>query len=755
MVDLIQHSEGLQRAFDRVSTRSYGNGDPRMEFVLKLSSDGYKVKGQIVLGRIVRIDDPEDKPNRLTGWYWYDEFEVNGNILGTGVYGTWRTDERNVWSSRSQTLMTEAESAQYRSRIEIAQFERDQEQRKIQSEKALEAQAQYAKMPQAEAHGYFSAKRINPVAGVHIEDRTLLIPIMNAEGEIISLQRIFWDETAKRFVKSNKKGGKMKGGYFRIAGENGRIAICEGMATGASINEATGATVYCAMSAANIYEIASHVKKTYPAADVVVCADDNSENTVNTGLEAAKKAGDVFGLRVVSPTTPKDFNDQATTQGLPSVAAIIFPENKKYENAPKKAFVNQPPEGFLLDVFNYYNATSGNVQHGFSVQTALAIASVITGRRFRTDEDNFTSLFFLNVGKSGTGKEHAKTVTMKVLQAAGISDLVGGSGYTSEGAVVSTCMMKPRHISICDEMGRNLAAAKMAGGDKNLHGANTKLMEAIGQCGTALSPRNYSTIGMKRDQADAIQKPIMNPAITILSMSTPITFYESIDYRAIMDGFIGRFIISVSDVERDIRRRTAKIDVPESIKNWIAAISARAKHKEVPELPNEQPPIVTLQITNDAFEKYNEAQKYFLDQSRSLEELKIADANNRAPEFVLRVALIVALARNPQAEFVEVADVQWSFDYLRSCVDRVVSDLKRTISGSDFEANKKDALSTLRKIAPSGMSLRDMNKKQPFAKWNAKQRKEILDALEESELVYKECTSTSGRTATIYFARGE
>jgi phage/plasmid primase-like uncharacterized protein len=755
MVSLIPYHEGLRVAFSRVENKSYST-DPRTDFAEKLVTDGFKIKGPIVLGKICRIDDPEDKPNRLTGWYWYDEFEVNGNVLGVGVYGTWRQEGRSVWSSRSQNLMSEAEAAQYRARVEYAQEARDSEQRAIHVEKAIEAANQYNQTKQAERHGYFDLKKIKPVNGVRIYGESLLIPILNEDGNIISLQRIYWSESDKRFVKSNKKGGKMKGGFFRIEGDTNKICICEGMATGASINEATDATVYCAMSASNVYETSSIAKKNHPTADIVICADDNSDNAVNTGLENAKKAGDVFSLRVVSPIVKKDFNDQASAKGLQSVAEIIFPQNKKYESVKdKKLSVNEPPEGFLLDVFRYYNATSGQVQHGFAIQTALALGSVILGRRFRTDEDNFSSLFFLNVGKSGTGKEHAKTVSLRIMKAAGIMNLVGGSGYTSEGAVVYVSLMKPRHLSICDELGRNLAAAKMSGGDKNLHGANTKLMEAIGQCGTALSPRNYSTIGMKREQADAIQKPIQNPAITILAMSTPITFYESIDYKAIMDGFVGRFIISVSDVERDIRRRTAKIEVPETIKDWINAVQARAKHNEIPDLPHDEPPIVTLAISTEAFEKYNEAQWYFLKQATAHEDLKINDANNRAGEFVLRVALIVALSRNPSAEIVEKEDVQWAFDYIKSCVDRVFSDLKRTISGSDFEANKKEALSALRKLSPNGLSLKDMNKKQPFAKWNAKQRKEILDALEEAELAYKECTSTLGRTATVYFAKGD
>ena len=54
-----------------------------------------------------------------------------------------------------------------------------------------------------------------------------------------------------------------------------------------------------------------------------------------------------------------------------------------------------------------------------------------------TNYNNYTSLFLLNIGKSGTGKEHAKTVLEKLLDDTGNGQFVSGDGYSSAGAVFS------------------------------------------------------------------------------------------------------------------------------------------------------------------------------------------------------------------------------------------------------------------------------------------------------------------------------
>lgn len=752
MVELTNSQKnGIQAAIQK--SRKYSiSADPRTDFQNHLEQEGYKPDSVIILDQVIRISDPTDKGSKKTGWYWYSEFEMTGYVLGVGVYGTWRDGEKLTWSSKSQSLMTFDESANYRHKIEQSRIAREEEQERVYNDAAKRALYEYDQSALCDIHPYLELKHISTVYGLRInKDGSLIVPITNEKDELTSIQKIFPDGFKKNFT-----GGKMKGSFFLIDGLNNLICICEGVATGISIYEATGATVYCAMSANNIYETTGIAKRKYPNSEIVICADDNSANKINTGLNAATQSAEAFSCRVVSPTTPKDFNDMACAEGLDSVKSLIIQNKKKYnkKKSVKKDGIIIPEDGFLRDVYDYYNATSGNVQKGFAIQTSIALASVILGRRYQTDNGNFSSLFLLNIGKSATGKEHSKTVVFKILKEAGFLDLMGGSGYTSEGAVVSTTLNKPKHLAICDEFGRNLMAAKNSG-DANFAGANTKLMEAIGACHSIMRPRNYSTMGIARDKAEDLGRSIENPAITILAMSTPSTFFESIDHKSIEDGFIGRFIISVSDAKRSIRKRVADINVPESIKSWILQAMTRSKSIDNPDVATDTPHIEMLQISNDAWEEYEKTAQYFIDQANELEEMRMDDFNNRAHEFVLRLGLICALSENINSELVEKHHIEWASNYIKSCTNRVLSEFKHHISGSEFEAKKKEALTALRNAGQKGISLSDMNKKQPFAKWPPKDRREILGALEEAELAFKDAVNTNGRNATVYFAAGD
>ena len=64
--------------------------------------------------------------------------------------------------------------------------------------------------------------------------------------------------------------------------------------------------------------------------------------------------------------------------------------------------------GVLQDVVDYYSVTAIKPQPQFAVQCAIAFGSVVMGRRWVTDQRNFSSLYLLNIGETGSGKEHTK-----------------------------------------------------------------------------------------------------------------------------------------------------------------------------------------------------------------------------------------------------------------------------------------------------------------------------------------------------------
>jgi hypothetical protein len=119
--------------------------------------------------------------------------------------------------------------------------------------------------------------------------------------------------------------------------------------------------------------------------------------------------------------------------------------------------------GILQDVVNYYTTTAIKPQPQFAVQAAIAFGSVAMGRRWVTDQRNFSSLYFLNIGETGSGKEHTKTVLEDLLEQSGLDDLIGPAGYTSGIRCHLSPDQKPVHVSVIDEPGPSTQSSSSQG----------------------------------------------------------------------------------------------------------------------------------------------------------------------------------------------------------------------------------------------------------------------------------------------------
>ena len=232
------------------------------------------------------------------------------------------------------------------------------------------------------------------------------------------------------------------------------------------------------------------------------------------------------------------------------------PEDKPIEPTSEPIRIKKPrtvasvlPEqlrtipGILGDFVQWYMETAPAPHVEMAVQSALALGSVVLGRKYLTTESNFTSLYFLTVAKSGTGKEYGKKAIEKILDAAGLDELIGGSGYTSPGAVYSELRDRPTHITVIDEFGKYLQACS-ASGNSQLQEAVTTLIEAFGRLDGTLRPRAYSTMGLTEKQRNDVDRLKVNrPAITLYSMTTPKQFYSAIGEADIEAGMLRAVVI--------------------------------------------------------------------------------------------------------------------------------------------------------------------------------------------------------------------
>lgn len=226
------------------------------------------------------------------------------------IYGDWSSGLSETWTDgahrddeHSQRLL---EEARLRERRYAA------EQREKQAQVAREAQ-KLVRDSIISGHPYLVRKGF-PDRAALVREGKLVIAVRDVDNysKIISAQLV--DEGGeKRFLT----GGRTRGGVHRIGDRwASRVALCEGYATGLSVDAALQrlygrCLVVVCFSARNLELVADR----FPGA---IVAADNDES--RTGEESAMRTG----LRwVMPPDVGTDFNDMHMSYGLYSVMNVL------------------------------------------------------------------------------------------------------------------------------------------------------------------------------------------------------------------------------------------------------------------------------------------------------------------------------------------------------------------------------------------------------------------------------------------------
>lgn len=704
---------------------------------------------------IIRIDAPEDGSGDKSGWFTYREFaNKDGFIVGWGRFGTWRDrGSDRKWSNFSESKMSATDMADFAAYQRAAQEEAEKAKRAAQEEAAKVCREIWRKCANNDPSEseYLKAKGLNPVGFVRYnpETRALLVPVIDTDGVLVSLEHIWKDK--KRFHPNGKKAGC----FFKLEGTTERIFICEGYATGVSVHLATKATVYVAFDCGNLYDTASHAKKDHPESQIIIAGDDDFTKERNAGRSAAEACVNGLGVLAVYPQGYKDFDDWRQDAGIEAVAAFLNSKPKEATQKKEDYHTKTPedPNGFLGDVLSYYRMTTGRPITGFGVMAALATASIILGRNFYTDFENPSMLYFLTVGESGIGKEHGKTVIETVLHETNNLHLLAGFGYSSKSAVISTLVCKPRHITIIDEFEKYL---KRAGGqnESNLKGAVEEIIQIWGRHNSIHKAAAFSVVKQTKEIKDALDKLYCYcPHITLYTMTTPESIWQTIGQGGVDDGFLNRFLVYVCKDEKQKRKnvRRAEINFPRSIIDWCDAIKARCP--EDSDDPHKKPERIVLSVSMEADAIYDQYQDKLFEAENENKKFGLGKITERCAEIALRIAMICALSENPNATVVTGEHMRWARDWTEFCFSGLIKDMKMKMFGSQFEGSKLRFLEAIRKSG-SGVTRAAMNRIKPFSEFKPREIDEILQALMDAELVDREQRTQEGRgrPSLTYFA---
>lgn len=378
--------------------------------------------GIIPDGKIHRYASNGDRDDDA-GWYVF-----YSNDPPAGAFGCWRSGVSETWCARHPAMMSEQERTVYRRRIDELNRQREIERRDRHTQAAERAQTLWnSGAPVDEGHGYLCEKKVT-AHGLRLSTSgSLMVPIYNADGAIISLQ--FISSTGdKKFLA----GGATAGGFFLLGDpyKVGPLCLAEGFATAASIIEATGFPTVVVFSASNIMPVARGWRVSFPDRQIIICADDDSETPGNPGLTKATEAANaIAGVVVVPdfgadrPENMTDFNDLMRLRGPDTVTAQIQAARTQWqilerseswpEALPLVATVEAEPypvDALPEGIRQAVEEVAAFVKAPVAMVASSALAALALAAQARIDvkrADRLTGpvgLFFLTIADSGERK---------------------------------------------------------------------------------------------------------------------------------------------------------------------------------------------------------------------------------------------------------------------------------------------------------------------------------------------------------------
>lgn len=303
-------------------------------------------------GKLHRIKIEGDKERN--SW-----FVLHVGPPAAGAFGCWKRGVKETWCERNGQLSQE-EWNRVREQWKEAEREREQsEQARHAKARRLAAWILSRSRPARTLHRYLSSKGVKVFGDLREWRDALVLPLRDDHGDLHGLQFIR-EDGSKRFLK----GGRIAGCSFIVAEKpDGPLVACEGYATGASIHEATGLAVVCAMHAGNLKAVVETLRKLHPNREIIIAADNDTFTMVNgqpknPGLDAAMEAARCINAKLAAPqfqdvsTKPTDFNDLHRLAGLSEVArqiqATTIPSPAPdIHSAPRKIskpLITLPPE---------------------------------------------------------------------------------------------------------------------------------------------------------------------------------------------------------------------------------------------------------------------------------------------------------------------------------------------------------------------------------------------------------------------------
>ncbi|MBZ9659800.1 bifunctional DNA primase/polymerase [Mesorhizobium sp. ESP-6-4] len=477
-------------------------------------------------------------------------------------------------------------------------------------------------------------------------------------------------------------------------------------------------------------------------------ADDGTKPMPVDGIIKSGMAKHAQPEQQVDIVAPAANDNEAVSENPVQISDIDDdpPEYKLEAVANLEDLTN--PGGLVEELIDWIVSSAEYPSRTLAMAAVLPMVASLCGSRFSTgSRDTRPNIYTVALAESGFGKEHARSQIKRIL----MSDHGVFSDYSGPARIMSASALREvleKNSSVncqIDEFGGFVREITDRKAGSHQRAISTDMRDYYSASSTFFEGAAYRGTPPKR---------IYNPCLCIHGTSTPEQFWTALSSASAEDGLLPRLILfhvkgdkpqAVKPV-RDVRdvpyilmermARVAGIDVAKKRGN-VGATGIKVKADWTENKPHIVP------WTPDA-ESVFRAVKETIDAKEGRVAVEGRPFMRRIVENAIKLALIVAVGKDPENPRITEYDFEWAASLAWTCAAGMLAEVGERLADNQREANFKKIASLIRQSGKKGITEgRLFDRCKAIDGW---QRKEILDDLTKGGKVeYAANENKSGR----------
>lgn len=408
------------------------------------------------------------------------------------------------------------------------------------------------------------------------------------------------------------------------------------------------------------------------------------------------------------------------------------------------------PDGLVGDLTAYMLSTARRPQPLLSLGASLCAIGALMGRQYRTTSNLRSNLYVVGIADSGSGKNHSREIINEVFFESGLAHHLGGNKIASGAGLLTALHRQPAILFQIDEFGMFLSAAA----DRKRSPRHiTEILDNMTELFTAAGGVFLGAEYANRDGTNE-RRDINQPCLCVYGTTTPLHFWGALQGANVVDGSLARFLILPSDEDYPDENLAAGLrQAPPGLIEGLQRLAVGGGHRKgnlsgMTSDPTTAVDPVTVPMTAEAQARFRQLSADLTEELRAAAGTAFTAILARIGENALKLALIVAVGRDPVTPEIDITAANWAIDFVRHYAQQTMEAVERHVADTETEAHLKRLKEIIRASGAKGITKSEITRASQWLK--SRDRDEILLTLIESGDITTGMRDTGGRRAMVY-----